>query len=87
MNRYVHKGIEFKDIFPTCHSCYFCNIKYTFSLGANIKQLAAVALSKLQREIAKDGREPSFVSKGMQEKYFSRMASVFNSSKMPRGMK
>ncbi|KAF5469692.1 hypothetical protein F2P56_013741 [Juglans regia] len=54
------------------------------SLGANIKQLAAVALSKLQREIAKDGREPSLVSKGMQEKYFSRMASVFNSSKMPR---
>ncbi|KAG6676848.1 hypothetical protein I3842_15G170700 [Carya illinoinensis] len=54
------------------------------SLGANMKQLAAVALSKLQRELAKDGRELSLVSQGMQEKYFSRMASVLRSSKIPR---
>lgn len=52
-----------------------------------MKQLAAVALSKLQRELAKDGRELSLVSQGMQEKYFSRMASVLRSSKIPRGMK
>ncbi|KAH7522519.1 hypothetical protein FEM48_Zijuj07G0147100 [Ziziphus jujuba var. spinosa] len=41
-------------------------------LGANINQLAAVAVSRLQGELAKDGREPSRASEGMQEKSFSK---------------
>lgn len=33
--------------------------KYDFRLGTNANQLAAVAFSRLQKEIAKDGREPN----------------------------
>ncbi|KAI9178302.1 hypothetical protein LWI28_024900 [Acer negundo] len=36
-------------------------------LGTNINSLAAVAVSRLQGELAKEGREPFFASKGMRE--------------------
>ncbi|XP_061376104.1 chaperone protein ClpD, chloroplastic isoform X2 [Gastrolobium bilobum] len=36
-----------------------------YRLGTNANQLAAVAFSRLQRELAKDGREPNMVSKGL----------------------
>ncbi|KAJ7957139.1 chaperone protein ClpD, chloroplastic-like [Quillaja saponaria] len=49
-------------------------------LGANANQLAAVAVSRLQGELAKDGREPFMASKGMHEKSNSRKATATRSS-------
>ncbi|BAT79060.1 hypothetical protein VIGAN_02186400 [Vigna angularis var. angularis] len=46
-----------------------------YRLGTNGNQLAAVAFSRLQKEIAKDGREPNTVSKGMPNKSISRKGS------------
>ncbi|MED6124099.1 hypothetical protein PIB30_055903 [Stylosanthes scabra] len=43
-----------------------------YRLGANGSQLAAVAFSRLQKEIAKDGREPNVDSKGLHDKSISR---------------
>ncbi|KAI4336426.1 hypothetical protein L6164_014955 [Bauhinia variegata] len=40
-------------------------------LGANGSQLAAVAFSRLQGELAKDGREPNMASKGVHDKSVS----------------
>lgn len=35
-----------------------------YRLGSNLDQLAAVAYSRLQKELARDGREPGYVSNG-----------------------
>ncbi|XP_015937686.1 chaperone protein ClpD, chloroplastic [Arachis duranensis] len=43
-----------------------------YRLGANGGQLAAVAFSRLQKEIAKDGREPNADSKGLHDKSMAR---------------
>ncbi|KAF7840202.1 chaperone protein ClpD, chloroplastic [Senna tora] len=50
-------------------------------LEVNAPQLAAVAVSRLQRELAKDGREPNMVSKGMQKKSLSRKSTASDTSK------
>ncbi|CAL1405619.1 unnamed protein product [Linum trigynum] len=49
-------------------------------LGANANQLAAVAVTKLQGELAKEGREEPSVSKGTREKPLSRKAIALRSS-------
>ena len=49
--------------------------KYDFRLGTNGSQLASVAFSRLQKEIAKDGREPNVISKGVPNKSISRKGS------------
>ncbi|CAJ1974732.1 unnamed protein product [Sphenostylis stenocarpa] len=46
-----------------------------YRLGTNGNQLAAVAFSRLQKEIAKDGREPNMVSKGVPKNSLSRKGS------------
>ncbi|KAG4389797.1 hypothetical protein GLYMA_06G162200v4 [Glycine max] len=46
-----------------------------YSLGTNGSQLASVAFSRLQKEIAKDGREPNVISKGVPNKSISRKGS------------
>ena len=68
----------------TCHLILVC---YNFRLGANVNQLAAVALSRLQEELAKDGRNPSLASQRMHGKSFSRKAAIMRSSEKPRGNK
>ncbi|KAJ9671300.1 hypothetical protein PVL29_025135 [Vitis rotundifolia] len=50
------------------------------TLGANVNHLAAVAVSRLQGELAKDGSEPSATFKGMQGKSFSGKAAIVKSS-------
>ncbi|KAK9278536.1 hypothetical protein L1049_028105 [Liquidambar formosana] len=49
-------------------------------LGANVNHLAAVAVSRLQGELAKDGREPSAPSKRMREKSLPGKAAFVRSS-------
>lgn len=61
--------------------------KYDFRLGTNGNQLAAVAFSRLQKEIAKDGREPNTVSKGMPKKSISRKGSDAGASGTTGGTK
>ncbi|KAJ1376279.1 P-loop containing nucleoside triphosphate hydrolase [Sesbania bispinosa] len=51
-----------------------------YRLGTNANQLAAVAFSRLQKELAKDGREPNMVSKGVHNKSISRKGSDAGSS-------
>nr|CAD1820285.1 unnamed protein product [Ananas comosus var. bracteatus] len=51
------------------------------SLGADINHLASVALSRLQGELIKDGREPVASSKKMFQKSPARKAAVVNSEK------
>ncbi|RZC07822.1 chaperone protein ClpD, chloroplastic-like [Glycine soja] len=46
-----------------------------YRLGTNGSQLASVAFSRLQKEIAKDGREPNVMSKGVPNKSISRKGS------------
>ncbi|KAH1245971.1 Chaperone protein ClpD, chloroplastic [Glycine max] len=46
-----------------------------YRLGTNGSQLASVAFSRLQKEIAKDGREPNVISKGVPNKSISRKGS------------
>ncbi|KAK7410969.1 hypothetical protein VNO78_02247 [Psophocarpus tetragonolobus] len=46
-----------------------------YRLGTNGSQMAAVAFARLQKEIAKDGREPNVVSKGSSNKSISRRGS------------
>nr|KYP69510.1 hypothetical protein KK1_008701 [Cajanus cajan] len=46
-----------------------------YRLGTNANQLAAVAFARLQKEIAKDGREPNVMSKGVPNKSISRKGS------------
>uniref|UniRef100_A0A0R0JHU1 Clp R domain-containing protein n=1 Tax=Glycine max TaxID=3847 RepID=A0A0R0JHU1_SOYBN len=53
----------------------FTVYKYDFRLGTNGSQLASVAFSRLQKEIAKDGREPNVISKGVPNKSISRKGS------------
>ncbi|KAJ1386507.1 P-loop containing nucleoside triphosphate hydrolase [Sesbania bispinosa] len=52
----------------------------TSRTGDNANQLAAVAFSRLQKELAKDGREPNMVSKGVHNKSISRKGSDAGSS-------
>jgi len=61
--------------------------KYDFRLGTNGHQLAAVAFSRLQKEIAKDGREPNTLSKGMPNKSISRKGSDGGASGTTGGKK
>ncbi|CAN1241996.1 Chaperone protein ClpD2, chloroplastic [Linum perenne] len=49
-------------------------------LGANANHLAAIAVTKLQGELAKDGREEPSLSKGTSEKVLSKKAAAFRSS-------
>lgn len=58
-----------------------------FRLGANVNQLAAVAIFRLQDERAKDGRNPSVESQWMRGKSFSRKAAIMRSPEKPRGNK
>ncbi|KAF2311645.1 hypothetical protein GH714_025527 [Hevea brasiliensis] len=53
-------------------------------LGANVDHLAAVAVTRLQGELAKDGRELSVESKGSREKSFSKKAAALRSSEKTR---
>ncbi|XP_008812476.2 chaperone protein ClpD2, chloroplastic [Phoenix dactylifera] len=50
------------------------------SLGADLNHLASVALSRLQGELAKDGRDPLASTHKMQEKSPARKAAVVRSS-------
>ncbi|KAF8378097.1 hypothetical protein HHK36_029433 [Tetracentron sinense] len=50
-------------------------------LGVNINHLAAAAVSRLQGELAKDGREPSAASKEMRKSSSGRSAVVRSSEK------
>ncbi|XWS51537.1 hypothetical protein CRYUN_Cryun12cG0184600 [Craigia yunnanensis] len=54
-------------------------------LGANVNHLAAAAVTRLQGELAKDGREPSVTSKKMREKSLSGNAAVLRSPDKGRG--
>lgn len=58
-----------------------------FRLGASGDHLAAIAVTKLQGELAKDGREPSVESKGAREKSRSKKAAALKSSERTRGKK
>ncbi|XP_011040314.1 PREDICTED: chaperone protein ClpD, chloroplastic-like [Populus euphratica] len=48
--------------------------------GVDGDHLAAIAVTKLQGELVKDGREPSVESKGKREKSFSKKATALRSS-------
>lgn len=61
------------------------NVLIYFRLEINVPQLAAVAVSRLQRELAKDGREPNMVSKRMQDKSISRKGTASGSSDASTG--
>ncbi|KAJ6410553.1 hypothetical protein OIU84_007325 [Salix udensis] len=52
--------------------------------GVDGDQLAAIAVTKLQGELVKDGREPSVESKGKREKSFSKKAAALRSSEQSR---
>ncbi|MBA0578296.1 hypothetical protein Gorai_020586, partial [Gossypium raimondii] len=54
-------------------------------MGANINHLAAEAVTRLQGELAKDGREPSLSSKKMSEKSSSGNAAVLRSPDKTKG--
>ncbi|OMO94797.1 Chaperonin ClpA/B, partial [Corchorus capsularis] len=54
-------------------------------LGANVNHLAAAAVTRLQGELAKDGREPSVSSKKMSEKSNSGNAAALRSPDKARG--
>ncbi|OMO52318.1 Chaperonin ClpA/B [Corchorus olitorius] len=54
-------------------------------LGANVNHLAAAAVTRLQGELAKDGREPSVASKKMSEKSNSGNAAALRSPDKARG--
>ncbi|XVF54819.1 hypothetical protein PTKIN_Ptkin05aG0212400 [Pterospermum kingtungense] len=54
-------------------------------LGVNVNQLAAAAVTRLQGELAKDGREPSVSSKKMPDKSLSGNAAVLRSPDKARG--
>ncbi|KAF1865006.1 hypothetical protein Lal_00004379 [Lupinus albus] len=55
-------------------------------LGINASQLAVVAFSRLQKEIAKDGREPNMVSNGVHNKSVSRKGSDAGSAATTKEM-
>ncbi|CAL0327723.1 unnamed protein product [Lupinus luteus] len=57
-----------------------------YRLGTNASQLAVVAFSRLQKEIAKDGREPNMVSNGVHNKSVSRKGSDAGSSATTKEM-
>lgn len=61
--------------------------EYDFRLGTNGSQLASVAFSRLQKEIAKDGREPNVMSKGVPNKSISRKGSDAGASATTGGKK
>lgn len=54
---------------------------HDFRLGADANQLAAVAISRLQGELAKDGREP----KRLRDKSFSGKITIDRSAERSRG--
>ncbi|KAE8717451.1 Chaperone protein ClpD [Hibiscus syriacus] len=54
-------------------------------LGANVDLLAAAAVTRLQGELAKDGREPPLSSKKMPENSLSSNGAVLRSPKKARG--
>ncbi|XP_017973636.1 PREDICTED: chaperone protein ClpD, chloroplastic [Theobroma cacao] len=54
-------------------------------LGADLNHLADAAVTRLQGELAKDGREPSVPSKKMREKSLSGNATVLRSPDKARG--
>lgn len=56
-------------------------------MGANANHLAAVAVSRLQGELAKDGSEPSAAFGGMQGKSFSGKAAIVKYSEKRKGKK
>ena len=58
-----------------------------FKLGANVNQLAAVAIFRLQEELAKDGRNPSVESQWMRGKSFLRKATIMRSPQKLGGNK
>ncbi|XP_030937196.1 chaperone protein ClpD, chloroplastic-like isoform X2 [Quercus lobata] len=55
-----------------------------YRLGANVNQLAAVAIFRLQEELAKDGRNPSVESQWMRGKSILRKAAIMRSPEKPR---
>jgi ATP-dependent Clp protease ATP-binding subunit ClpC len=56
-----------------------------FRFGVDGDHLAAIAVTTLQGELVKDGREPSVESKGKREKSFSKKAAALRSSGKSRG--
>ncbi|XP_052175717.1 chaperone protein ClpD, chloroplastic isoform X2 [Diospyros lotus] len=56
---------------------------HTHKLGANVNQLAAVAVLRLQGELAKDGREPPAL-KGAREKTSTAKSTIVRSSEKAR---
>lgn len=59
--------------------------QYDFRLGADVNYLAAVAVSRLQGELAKDGSQLSAAFKGMQGKSFPAKAAIVKSSEKKKG--
>jgi len=58
-----------------------------FRLGSNPDQLAAVAYSRLQKELARDGREPGYVSNGGHNKSISQRRSGAGPAAKTKGKK
>lgn len=56
-----------------------------FRLGANVNNLATVAVSRLQGELAKDGRELPAASKKLREKSFPGKVTIDRSSEKAKG--
>ena len=60
-------------------------IEYDFGLGVDGDGLAAIAITKLQGELVKDGREISVESKGKHDKSVSKKAAALRSYEKTRG--
>ena len=60
-------------------------IECDFRLGVDGDGLAAIAITKLQGELVKDGREPSVESKGKHGKSVSKRAAALRSYEKTRG--
>lgn len=58
---------------------------YYFRLGVNANDLATVAVSRLQGELAKDGRDPPTSSKRMREKSVPGKVTIDRSSEKAKG--
>jgi len=60
-------------------------IDFDFRLGVDGDALAAIAITKLQGELVKDGREPSVESKGKHGKSVSKRAAALRSYEKTKG--
>ena len=81
---HLHEHLGLKHIQCKFQVINFCieNLR----LGANVNHLADAAVTRLQGELAKDGREPSVSSKKMRGKSLSGDAAVLRSPDKERGI-